>query len=157
MSARFHILSAVVLTISIAAAGCGSADSNGGGSDLPWVTLSEDDFSSTSSGGALDAEGKPQVDKDGNHVLRFSGTNTEFASVLEDISSRFEVSIVVRPKELATRGITIETTGADAQAVLQDLAKQCKLQLEDLGDKKWRLSTPGSESAAEETISLEEE
>jgi hypothetical protein len=146
-------------TVLLAAAGCGSTAPGDVSSEHgpPWVTLSDDKFSSTSSGGALDADGKARRDENGNFVLRFSGTNTEFSSVLEDISSRYEVSIVVRPKELAARGITIEVTGADARAVLEDLARQCKLDLEDLGDKKWRLSLPGSENAEEQAITIKDE
>jgi hypothetical protein len=102
-------------------------------------------------------DGKLLEDEQGRPLRRFTVRNSEFADLLTDISADFEVTIVVRPAELASRGIITEVTGADAEAVLEQLAKQCRLQLERLGEKKWRLSAPNSENAAEQTIAYEEE
>ena len=117
----------------------------------PWITLDENKFGSSSSGPFI-KDGKPVLDENGVHIMRFSATNNEFVDLLEDICNHFEVSIRVRPQELCSRGISTEVTGATAQAALEDLAKQCKLQLEPIDEKKWRLSAPNSDSATEKTI-----
>jgi hypothetical protein len=97
-------------------------------------------------------DGKALKDEDGNDVLRFTSKNSEFACLLQNISENFKVAILVRPKDLADRGINVDVQGSSAQAVLADVAKQCKLQLEPV-DKKWRLSAPDSEKAAEKEFS----
>ena len=122
----------------------------------PWVTLDDSAFGISSSGGVIE-NGKPLADENGNPVIRFSVKNEEFNDLLADISGRFESAIVVRPAELAERGISIDAQGSTAQAVLEDLAKQCKLELESLDEKKWRLSLPNSADAPEKTIKYEEE
>jgi hypothetical protein len=151
---------ATIFTLLLMSGGCSQgpqSDSSTSEHGPPWVTIRDDKIGSSSSGGALGKDGKPLRDKDGRFMMSFSIENKEFVDLLEEIASRFEVSIVVRPKELASRGITVEVTGADAQAALEDVARQCNLQLERLGDKKWRLAAPNSENAPEETIAFETE
>ena len=53
--------------------------------------------------------------------------------------------------------IGAEAERAAAQAALEDVARQCKLQLEPDGEKKWRLTAPNSENAAVKTITYASE
>lgn len=147
------------LTLLIGGCGSGASDSAKPGASEhgpPWVTLDDSRIGASSSGPTI-KDGKPLLDASGVHVMRFSVTNSEFVDLLEGICNHFEVSITVRPEELASRGITIEAHGASAQAALEDVARQCKLQLESDGEKKWRLIAPNSENAAEKTITYASE
>lgn len=138
--------------------GCGESPSTLPASEhgLPWITLDEDRFGSGFTGPAME-NGKALTDENGQSVMKFGVTNREFGDLLENIKAEFNATIIVRPAELATRGITLDVTGADAQAALADVARQCRLELETIGDMKWRLSLPGSDGASERTIELTDE
>ncbi len=138
---------ATILALSLISIGCSQGDSSTSEHGPPWVTIRDDKLSGTSSRGI--------VGEDGSQLMEFEVFNAQFYRLLENICDHFQVSVVVRPKELLDRGITITVTGLDAQATLENLASQCKLQLENLGDKKWRLAAQNSENAPEQTVTYE--
>ncbi|MHC4407224.1 MAG: hypothetical protein ACYTG0_47040 [Planctomycetota bacterium] len=129
--------------------GCTSDENNEG----PWITIQEDEIGSAGAGA--------HFEDDGTVKRKFFSINEEFSTLLEYICNDYEVSIVVRPADLLDRGIEISIIGSDAKSnakeILESLASQCDLELERLGDDKWRLAAKDSADSPEGTVTFDAE